>query len=228
MSSAPPPSSEPASAAQPSSGPADDGVPPVVPHSPVEDVLGVLTGTYVVSFGVFLLSSVGAATGGTAGLALVLSYGLSLPFGVMFVLINLPFFALSWFQKGPSFTIRSLISVVLVSSLASLHEHVAGGLGLDEMEPAYAVLTGNLLIGIGLLIVFRHGSSLGGFNILALLAQERLGLRAGYVQMVLDVCVVLSAFTVASPGLVLLSALGAALLNLVLALNHRPGRYRGY
>lgn len=195
-----------------------------VPHSRVEDVLGVATGTFVASFGLSLLSSVAAVTGGTAGLALLVSYALPVPFGVVFACVNLPFLALALWQKGRSFTVRSVVSVALVSAFSLVHPRL---LHLGEAQPAYAIVTGNLLVGIGLLIVFRHGSSLGGFNVVALLAQERLGWRAGYVQLGLDVCVVLLALTVAAPGTVLLSAVGAAVLNLVLALNHRPGRYLG-
>lgn len=198
--------------------------PPVVPHSALENVFGVLAGTYVVSFGVFLLGEVGAATGGVAGLSLVLSYAGGGPFGAVFLLVNLPFFALAWTSKGPGFTVRSLICVVLVAGFTFLHPRLVE---LGDVEPAYAVITANLLIGIGLLIIFRHGSSLGGFNVIALLAQERFGLRAGYVQMGLDVGVVVAAFAVVEPSLVLISAGGAVVLNLVLALNHRPGRYLG-
>ncbi|WP_328829659.1 YitT family protein [Nocardioides acrostichi] len=203
-------------------GPAGD--PPVVPHSPLEDVLGVLIGTYVVSFGVAVLGGAGAVTGGTAGLSLLVAYVLDVPFGPVFALVNLPFFVLAWFRKGTSFTVRSAVSVALVSGFATLHDHL---LTLPDLAPLYAVLTADLLIGIGLLIVFRHGSSLGGFNVVALLAQERFGWRAGYVQMGMDVVVVLAAFAVAAPLIVLVSALGALVLNQVLALNHRPGRYLG-
>jgi uncharacterized membrane-anchored protein YitT (DUF2179 family) len=108
--------------------------------------------------------------------------------------------------------------------MASLHPAALGTLDID---PVYGVLGGNLLAGVGLLILFRHQSSLGGFNIMALLLQEKLGWRAGYVQMVLDVAIVLSSLALVPPLLVLLSAAGATLLNLVLALNHRPGRYLG-
>lgn len=198
--------------------------PDVVPHSPLENVLGVLTGTFVVSLGLLLLTEVQAVTGGTAGLALLLSYAAPLPFGVLFVTVNLPFFALAVAKKGWTFTLRSLACVVLVSGFSELHHRMVG---LSDVVAPWSVVAGNVLIGIGLLIVFRHGASLGGFNVLALLAQERLGWRAGYVQMVLDVCVVLASLAVVPVGTVLLSALGAAILNLVLALNHRPGRYLG-
>ncbi|WP_258935284.1 hypothetical protein [Nesterenkonia pannonica] len=60
---------------------------------------------------------------------------------------------------------------------------------------------------------------------MALIAQEQFGLRAYYVQMCLDLMVVLMAFAVLAPAFVALSALGAVTLNTVLAFNHRPGRY---
>ncbi|MEU8620197.1 YitT family protein [Streptomyces sp. NPDC048623] len=196
-----------------------------VKHSRVEDVVGILTGTFIASLGLFLLRTSGTVTGGTAGLALLLSYAVDVPFGVIFLAVNLPFFALAVRKKGWDFTIRTALSVGLVSLLASLHPAEIAEIDID---PVYAALVGNLLAGVGLLVLFRHRSSLGGFNILALIMQERFGVRAGYVQMVLDVLVVAASLAVVSPLQVLISAVGAIVLNVVLALNHRPGRYTGF
>jgi uncharacterized membrane-anchored protein YitT (DUF2179 family) len=194
-------------------------------HSFLEDALGILTGTFVASLGLFVLKGAAAVTGGTAGLALLASHAAPLPFGLIFFLVNVPFLLLALWKKGLKFTLRTVAAVVLVSGFSSLHPV---GVTLDGLNPLYAVVAGNLLAGIGLLILFRHGASLGGFNILALILQERLGWRAGYVQMALDVTVILVAFAVTPPLVVAMSALGAVLLNLVLALNHRPGRYSGF
>lgn len=196
-----------------------------VPHTIWDDVAGILTGTFVASLGIFLLKSSSVVTGGTAGLSLLLSYILDRPFGTLFLLVNLPFFALAAWKKGWNFTVRTALSVSLVSAFSHIHTEVFGGLSLS---PLYAAIGGNLLAGVGLLILFRHKSSLGGFNIIALLAQERLGWRAGYVQLVLDALIVLSALSVVSPANVALSAAGAVVLNISLATNHRPGRYLGY
>jgi uncharacterized membrane-anchored protein YitT (DUF2179 family) len=198
--------------------------PSAVRHSLLEDVLGFLTGTFAASLGLYLLKSSGAVTGGTAGLALLLSYSLPLPFGVIFFGVNLPFFGLAVWKKGWNFALRTGAAIALVSAMASLHPWALGPLVID---PVYGVLGGNLLAGVGLLILFRHKSSLGGFSILALLLQDKLKWRAGYVQMVLDVAIVLAALVLVPPLMVLLSAVGATLLNLILALNHRPGRYLG-
>ncbi|WP_104166525.1 YitT family protein [Arthrobacter sp. SX1312] len=204
--------------------PAPIGAEVIVRHSVPEDILGMVTGTFTVSLGLFLLTTSGAVTGGTAGLAMLLSYTGGLSFSALFFLVNIPFFALAVWKKGWDFTLRTMVAVALVAGLAALHPVSLGGLTLN---PLYAALGGNLLAGVGLLILFRHRASLGGFNILALILQERLGWRAGYVQMALDTTVILAAFTVVEPAGVLLSAVGAVVLNLVLALNHRPGRYLG-
>jgi uncharacterized membrane-anchored protein YitT (DUF2179 family) len=81
------------------------------------------------------------------------------------------------------------------------------------------------MIGVGLLILFRHRASLGGFNVLVLYLQERYGWRAGLTQLALDCSVLAAATLIASPQVLLASVLGAVLLNLALAVNHKPGRY---
>ncbi len=194
-------------------------------HSLVEDVFGLVTGTFVASLGIFLLKSAHAVTGGTAGLSLLLSYATGISFGVLYFLTNLPFLALAVRSKGWDFTLRTLVSIAMVSGFAYLHPLMFPGL---QLNPVYATLVGNLLAGVGMLMVFRHRSSLGGLNTLALIVQEKVGWRAGYVQMAMDVTIILVALTVVPPANVLLSAAGAVVLNIVLALNHRPGRYLGY
>lgn len=193
-----------------------------VKHSMFEDALGLLTGTFIVSLGLFLLKSSSAVTGGTAGLALLLTYGIPVHFGVLFLAINLPFFLLAVRGKGLNFTVRSGAAILLVSAFSYLHP---AAVELSALQTWYAVFAGNLLCGVGVLILFRHNSSLGGFNIAALILQERFGLRAGYILMCLDAAVVLASMAVVTPLGALVSGIGVVLLNLILALNHRPGRY---
>lgn len=194
-----------------------------LPHTPAEDVLGVLTGTWLASLGLHLLYEAHAVTGGTAGLSLLITYAAALPLPVVLLLANVPFFALALWKKGLQFTVRSVIAVALLSFFTAIHAEMIPS---PDLAPVYGIVTGNLLAGTGILILFRHGSSLGGFSVLALIAQEQAGLRAGYVQMALDVLVVLAAILVVPWDNVLLSAMGAVILNIVLAFNHRPERYR--
>ena len=86
---------------------------------------------------------------------------------------------------------------------------------------------GGLITGTGFLILFRHKCSLGGIGVLALWLQDRFGWRAGKVQMGVDCAIVLLALFSIEPMRVLYSILGAVALNIVLAINHRPGCYLG-
>lgn len=194
-------------------------------HSAAENIAGLVVGTFVISLGLDLLRTGGAVTGGTAGLALLLSYGTGWPFPLLFVAVNAPFFVLAAWVKGWRFTLISAVTVVAVSAFAVVHD---AGLEILRLEPVYAVVAGNMLCGIGMLILFRHGASVGGFSIVALVAQERWGWRAGYVQLAFDLVVVAGSLAVIAPLTTALSALGAVVLNVIIAMNHRPERYVGH
>ena len=199
--------------------------PPTLRHGAIEDAFGLLVGTLVVALGVHLLHSVHAVTGGTAGLALLLSYLVGWPFAVLYPLVTAPFLALAWRLKGRAFALRTLAMLVLVSVFTELHRLLLPVLPASDV---YAIAIGNLLAGLGMLIVFRHRASLGGFNTVALIVQERYGWRAGNVQLAMDSLVLLAGLTVLPVQMVLWSAAGTVLLSLVLTVNHRPDRYLGY
>ena len=75
------------------------------------------------------------------------------------------------------------------------------------------------------MILIRHGASLGGVSILAIYLQKTRHWRAGLVQMAFDTAILAIGFWVLAPTSVILSMLGALALNMVIAVNHRKGRY---
>ena len=75
------------------------------------------------------------------------------------------------------------------------------------------------------LVVNEKVNVLGGFNVLVLYLQERYGWRAGVLQMGLDCSIVLVSFFLRDWSLIILSVLGAVVVNQTLATNHRAGRY---
>jgi len=191
-------------------------------HTPVEDVQGVFSGSLVSALGLYILASAGLLTGSTAGIAFLLHYALGVNFGLAFFLLNLPFFYLSWKRLGTAFTIKTFIAIGLTSLLTSLQPKV---MEIVAIHPAWAALLGGLLLGYGLLALYRHRASLGGVGILGIYMQERFGIRAGLVQLAIDMCVLAAAFFVATPPVVFYSVLGAVVLNLFVAINHRADRY---
>ncbi len=197
---------------------------PQDPHRPHEDVLAMLLGTLLVALGVTFYSQAMLLAGSTAGLALLAQYVTGVGFGGMFFLINLPFYYLAIKRMGWSFTLRTFAATALLSLFATL---TPGWVDIASLNPVYAAVIGGSLLGIGLLVLIRHRTSLGGINILALYLQERYGWRAGYVQLGVDMLILGLSFLVLDPDSIALSVLGAVTMNLIIALNHKPGRYIG-
>ena len=191
-------------------------------HSVVEDIFALVSAGLFVAFGVYLFQSQDLMVGGAAGLALLGTHVFSINFGVLFFLINLPFYALAWTQISKRFTLNTFISVSTVSVLTDL---IPRFVDVSHANPIFTAIFGGLLIGVGMLIMFRHSSSLGGLGILAFYLQQKFSLRAGTFQLTVDTVILLSSLYILDWKLVLISVLAAFFLNMVLSLNHRPERY---
>lgn len=191
-------------------------------HTLLEDAQALLTATLFISLGITLYKQTGLLTGGTAGLAFLVHYATGAGLGLLFFFINLPFYGLAWFAMGRAFTFKTFLAVAL---LAGFTEGLPRVLHIDQLHPLYAAVMGGLLIGAGFLMLFRHQASLGGVGIVALWLQQRRGWRAGQVQMAVDCGIVLAACFSVTPIQLVYSLVGAVVLNLTLAVNHKPGRY---
>ncbi len=194
-------------------------------HSLFEDIQGILTGALVIAIGISLIKAAGLLTGGAVGLSFLIHYATGANFGLTLFLLNLPFYWLGVKRLGWSFTLKTLATVCLV---ALLTETLPLVFAVRHIDPFFAGLAGGLLMGVGMLILFRHKASLGGFNVLVLWLQDRFGWRAGKLQMGIDVSILLGAAFVVPPLILAASILGAVLLNFALAVNHKPGRYMAF
>lgn len=195
---------------------------PAAPHTHWENLAAIATAATVMSLGLYILKSSGAATGGTDGIALLLNQKLGIDLGAAVFLVALPFYGLGLWQKGWLFTLRSALTVAMISGLSYV---VPVALGPMHISPVYGAIVGNVLLGLGILILVRHDASPAGTVIISLLAQETLGWRAGYVQFAIDLVIITTALAYAPLPTVLLSGCGAFMVGFILATNHRPGRY---
>jgi len=196
----------------------------VKPHNLLEDTQGLLTGSLFVALAVLILRQAGLVTGGTTGIAFLVFYGTGWPLAWILFAINLPFYAFGWGVLGRTFTIKTFFAV---GALSLYIEWLPALIHIDQLNPVFAAIIGGLLAGTGILMIIRHGGSLGGVTIIAVYAQKRLGLRAGAVQMAIDGAILVVAFGMLDPLRIALSLLGAVALNFVIGINHRAGRYFG-
>lgn len=191
-------------------------------HSWLEDGVAILMGSFLFSIGLSLIQASGLITGGTPGIALLISHITHISFGITMVLVNIPFFYLAVRRKGWEFTMKTCVAIGLLSYFSSIQ---ASFLQLKSLEPLYGAVAGSCLLAVSFVVLFRHKASLGGVNVLALYLQDKWGIRAGYFQLALDLIVMLLTFFVVSPHTVAYSVIGVIIVNVLIAMNHRFDRY---
>ena len=117
----------------------------------------------------------GFVSGGVTGLALVVHYLIpQLSVGLLYLLLNIPLFALGWKYVGRRFFLYSLVGT-LIFSLAvewvSFHVPI--------QDKILAALLAGIIMGIGTGIVLRSAGSSGGTDILSVLILMRFSVRLG-------------------------------------------------
>ena len=191
-------------------------------HTLFEDIQGLLTGTLFVAIGVYFIKSAGLLTGGAVGMAFLIYYATDWNYGLLLFLINAPFYYFGYRALGLAYTVKTFACVTLLSVYIEL---LPGVLKLDVIHPMFAAVMGGLLIGMGILMLIRHEASLGGVTVMVIYLQKTRQWRAGWVQMAIDVLILIGGLWMLSPDHIGLSILGAIALNLVIAVNQRKGRY---
>ncbi|MEO9655157.1 YitT family protein [Marinomonas sp.] len=193
-------------------------------HTRLEDAQAMIIGTMIIALGVNLFTQAGLLTGGSAGLAFLIQYSTPLTFGQAFFLINIPFYALAIWHFGWEFTLKTFVAVFCLSVFSDVTPLLVS---FENVDPIYASVAGGFLMGVGFLMLFRHNASLGGVNILARYLAEKYGISMGKFQMAIDCMIVLTSVFVMDVMLIAISFIGAVALNMIIAVNHKPGRYMG-
>ncbi len=197
-------------------------LPQIKEHSLFEDAQAILLASLFISFGVALFTEQKFLIGGTAGAAFLTSYASQWSFGHVFFVINIPFYALALWRLGWFFTLKTFLTVGLVSLLSDV---IPLWIRVDGAHPLFAAIFGGSLMGAGLLMLFRHKASLGGLNILSLYLSKYHDMNACKFQMIVDVTIIILAIFIVDIWATLYSVLTAICMNAVLAINFKKGRY---
>ncbi len=137
-------------------------------------LLSVGAASFAFGFAVFL-KPLAISPGGITGVAYVLSKILSLPTGALVFFLNLPLVYLGWKKLGKSLIIKTFF-VILLSSLLIDAFSFLKPLTDDRI---IASLSGGVLIGAGMALIFLRGGTSGGTDIAAKLIRR----KNPYVQM---------------------------------------------
>ena len=196
-------------------------------HTFFEDAYAMLTGCSFVVLGLMLLKAAGLVTGGIAGLALLISYFVPMPPGVLFTLLNIPFFLLAGRVMGRVEIVKAIVANLMISGFA-LGMPLA--FRLEGVNELFAALFGGTLIGAGILLLARHRVGVGGLGMVALALQKSRGWNPGRTQLCGDLLILAASFPLLAPAPTMFgnSILSAIAVAGVLIVFHKPGRYTGY
>lgn len=157
------------------------------------DYTYILLGSFSLAIGVVaFLAPNKIATGGTAGLAIVLHYIFNLPTGVLMALINIPLLLVSIKFLGKKFAIKSIVAIGLIVVFVDILAEI---IKLPSMSDnlLLSTLYGGVAVGVGLGFIFKGGGSAGGGTIIAKIITSKFDVKTSDVILVLDAIVVCSA-----------------------------------
>ncbi|MBN6187466.1 YitT family protein [Aneurinibacillus sp. BA2021] len=184
----------------------------------VRQMIMIVGGCLLVALGIQVLTVSDLVLGGTAGMSIVLYHLTGLTFGSLFFLVNLPFYWLSLRQLGIDFTLKTFMSVTLLSLMS---DGIAFVFDFTIPYSIAGAILGGSLIGFGLILLFRSNSSLGGINILAMFLSRRYGINPGKTILISDVIIVCSALFVFNYVQILYSIIAIVVMSAVLGRYHK-------
>lgn len=113
--------------------------------------------------------------GGIIGISLILDYLTTVPFGILLVIINLPFLFFGYKHIGKSFLISSVFAIVALAIIEFPLHPIPGFVD----DPLLATVFGGMLLGAGVGLVIRNGGALDGTEILGILLTRKLPFSVG-------------------------------------------------
>ncbi|MFE3868010.1 YitT family protein [Flavobacterium sp. LS2P90] len=126
--------------------------------------------------------------GGIIGISILIHEITQLPFGILVLGLNIPFLFLGKRLLGKTFAIKSLMTFLLIAtSMTFIH------IDAVTTDRLLIALFGGCLIGIGMGLCIRSGSTADGVEILALLTTRKIGLNVSEVIFAMNTLLFLAA-----------------------------------
>lgn len=140
------------------------------------------------AFGLIILPQ-GFAAGGVTGFCGIVGRVLPLPLAMLVLIVNVSLLILGLAVAGRGFAAGTVaVSLVFPALLAFFSRYPLYFLMQDRL---LAALLAGLMLGAGAGLILRSGASSGGFDILAVVLNRRLGLPVAAVMRACDAAVIL-------------------------------------
>lgn len=149
-------------------------------RSMISKIIWMIFGAFLASVGleIFLIPN-DVIDGGVTGISIISSYLSKIPLGVFLMVLNIPFLIIGYRQIGKTFALSTLFSVACLSVGVSVL-HPIPGLTKDVL---LASVFGGITLGAGVGLIIRHGGSLDGTEIIAIILGDKTSFSIGEIIM---------------------------------------------
>jgi len=135
----------------------------------IKDMFLIVIGCAVAALGTacFMLPNQ-LSSGGFSGIATIFYYFYNMPMGTTIIILNVPLLILGYFKLGKRFVLKTCIAIIIYSQFINLF----GQLNPFTNDMFLASIYGGIIIGVGLALVYRTGTSTGGSDLVAYITQN--------------------------------------------------------
>lgn len=146
----------------------------------IRKILGLTIGAIIYSAGLnlFLIPN-HIIDGGITGISLLVQALMGVPFSLLIVVLNLPFFYLGYRRLGAGLAVSSTYAIVVLSLFSSIFEEMKPA----TTDPFLSTIFGGIIIGIGVGIVIKSGGSTDGTEIVAIWMDSKSSFSVGEIIM---------------------------------------------
>lgn len=155
---------------------------------------------FVMAWTSFLIPN-GLASGGLTGLCTIIQYGLGIPVGVTYPLINVLLLVMGFLSLGKAFGFKTIYVIALTSVLFDVLPNFPQ-LEVFIDEKFFVALVGAALESVGIGLVLLRGGSTGGTDIIAMMINKYWPVSPGRVYLFSDLFIISCLLFVPDKGFV--------------------------
>lgn len=172
-----------------------------------ETVISVLLGNMIIAVAAaaFIIPH-GIIAGGATGVGLTINHYVRGNLSVVIFIVNITLFVLGTFVLGKKFALTTLISTVVYPIFLSIMQAIPGITELTD-NSMLGALYGGALLGLGIGLVVRVGSSTGGTDILALVLNKWFHMSVAVFMYIVDFIVLVCQAVFSTPEQILYGVL---------------------
>lgn len=142
---------------------------------------------YALGLQMFILPN-GLFDNGTTGISVMVHYLSKVPLGILFIILNIPFFFIGYRIIGRGYFILTVLALGSLSFLTELvHVLIKNNHWYITNDILLASIFGGILLGLGVGLIIKTGGALDGIETLSIIFSRKFGFTIGEIAFFMNI-----------------------------------------